>query len=107
MLELSQGMLSGASALNAAVVVNTRYVGATIYTSIIRWGAGTTAGEVAIEVSDDPNYAGTWVELTTIAWSAASVENQHSFSGAPRAIRHRIKVAIVGGTVDSVLRGVS
>lgn len=67
------------------------------------FGAGTSAGAVVVETAHDPAYAGTWANLATIAWSAASKAEKAVILGNFIALRVRISVAIVGGSVDTHL----
>ena len=64
------------------------------------FGAGTSAGAVVIESSHDPAFAGTWHTEATLAWAVASSSKHASIVGPRRALRYRVSVALVGGTVD-------
>lgn len=64
------------------------------------FGAATTAGSVVIEAAHDKNYTGTWANLATIAWAAATRVHQAYIPGPQIAIRVRV-VSVTGGTVDS------
>lgn len=64
-------------------------------------GAGVSAGVVTIEEAHDPDYSGTWAEVTTVTTSAASVCNAVHLSGTYKALRTRISTAIVGGTIST------
>jgi hypothetical protein len=67
------------------------------------FGAGTSAGQVVLETAHDPDYAGAWWPLETIDWAAASKVHHVGKTGLFRALRFRISIAIVGGTVDAYL----
>lgn len=69
------------------------------------FGAGTTAGTVVVEGSHDPDYTGAWVNIGTMAWSAASTVKKTSITGVHRAVRVRISVAIVNGSCDAYAIG--
>lgn len=69
----------------------------------ISWATGVTAGTIVIEVADDAAYAGTWAPVATIAWSATSPSEDYAYTpGTPKAIRHRITIAVTGGGAPSV-----
>ena len=72
----------------------------------IAFGAGTSAGAVVIETAATPDYTGTWANLSTITWSAASKTHHVAITGVFRALRARISTAIVGGTVTVVSIGI-
>ena len=61
----------------------------------IRWGAGTSAGSVIIETAPDKDYAGTWSNLTTLTWGAASSIDTWRGTGPFGAIRARIGTTVV------------
>ena len=65
----------------------------------VRFGAGTSAGVVTVEASDDPNDANSWASVGTMTWTAANKTEKLNFTGALPAVRLRISTAIVGGTV--------
>ncbi len=71
----------------------------------IVWGAGCAAGAVVVEAAHDPAYAGTWALLATVPWSAASKVDVVNVTGVYEALRHRISVGVVGGTVSTYLKG--
>lgn len=71
----------------------------------VAFGAGTNAGTVLVEGAHVPNYAGTWALLGTVAWAAANRSHLVAITGAHRALRTRISVAVTGGTVDSYALG--
>lgn len=95
-------LLTAASAQDVAAVLPVDQVpGAQETTVYVVFGAGTSAGTVVIEAAHDPAYTGTWSNIGTIAWVAASRAHHLSVTGCHRAVRARISVAIVGGTVDA------
>lgn len=65
------------------------------------FGTGTTAGTILVESAHDPDYTGTWATVATIAWSAATKVGYAAITGVHRALRVRISVAVVNGTVDA------
>lgn len=71
----------------------------------VEFGAGTSAGAVVIEEAPRPDYTGVWSVLGTVTWSAVSKDGSVSVNQVAAAIRARISVAIVGGTVDAYLDG--
>lgn len=74
-------------------------------TVYVVFSAGVTAGAVVIEAAHDPTYAGTWSNLGTVNWAAASRVHHVSITGVHLAIRIRISSAIVGGTIDAYAIG--
>lgn len=66
----------------------------------VAYGAGCSAGEVVIEGAHDIEYGGVWANLGTVAWVAASKEHIVAVTGVHMAVRARISIGIVGGTVD-------
>lgn len=63
-------------------------------------GAGTiTSGTISIEEADDENYTGTWSVVFTVTASdvTAGAAKAIHITGAFRALRARISVAIGGG----------
>jgi hypothetical protein len=94
------------SALNAAFFTLGPDLGAGALNTLITlvFGAGTTAGTVVIEGSHDPNYAGAWANLATVAWTAASTVKQVTVAGPFQYLRARISVAVVGGTIDAFIQ---
>jgi len=66
----------------------------------VNFSAGTSAGTIVIESAHDPAFAGTWHIEATIAWAVVSSYKHASIVGPRKALRYRISVAIVGGTVD-------
>lgn len=64
------------------------------------FGAGTSSGAVVIEASHDPEYSGTWANLATVNWAAATKVHEVSVTGVHKAVRMRISTVIAGGTVD-------
>ena len=75
----------------------------TIHT--IEWGASVSAGVVEIEAAASPDYAGTWVGLSTITYSTGSPHaSSYMAEGPYGAFRHRISTAVSGGTVTSYIQ---
>lgn len=70
------------------------------------FGAGVSAGTVIVETANDRNYAGTWEVIATLASGGApsSQGANVSYEGPLGFVRHRISVAIVGGTVSTFTR---
>lgn len=71
----------------------------------VEYGAGTSAGTVVVEEASSASYAGTWVNLATMAWSAANKAHSASIVATKPAIRVRLSVGVVGGTVDVTIVG--
>jgi len=90
---------SGLSALNAAGPIP-QAAEADRFEVGVEFGAGTSAGTVVIESSHDPAFAGTWHVEATIAWAALSSYKHASIVGPRRALRYRVSVAVVGGSVS-------
>lgn len=67
----------------------------------VNWGAGTGAGAVIVESANSTTYAGTWIPLATVAWSAAGKADLVAITGVHGAIRTRISVTVTGGTVST------
>jgi hypothetical protein len=99
---LYKQVLTAQSALNDASIISQTYGKNSDYIkTYVRFGAGTSAGAVVIEEASDPAYTGTWSLIATLAWSAVTKESSHIMFGNFRALRVRISVAVVGGTVDA------
>lgn len=62
----------------------------TKFTVEVEWGTGTTAGSVVVETAPHKDWAGTWNNKTTFAWSAAGVVDEWRGDGPFGAIRTRI-----------------
>lgn len=91
----AQSAIETAAAIRPDIISHAREV--TLYAT---FGAGTSAGTVVLEAAPDPTYTGTWSNVGSIAWAAASRTHHLSVTGCHRALRARISVGIVGGTVD-------
>lgn len=91
-------LLNAASILNAVGTFLTN-LRTDHYVFYVEWGAATSAGTVVIEEADNKEYAGTWKTVGTCAWVAASQVDAVHLYGAYGALRARISVAVVGGTV--------
>jgi len=99
-------MLTAATALNAVsdpVPLNdTRK-----HAHGVVFGTGVTAGTVVVETASDRNYAGTWEVLATYASGGAPAQlgSKDSYEGPLIGfVRHRVSVALVGGSVTSTMR---
>lgn len=60
----------------------------------VEWGAGSSAGVVAIETAPHKDYAGTWSNLTSFTWAVAESVDVWRGNGPMGAIRARITTAI-------------
>lgn len=90
------------SAQNAAYTFAMYEAGHVIELGIdIVFGAGTGAGVVVVECAHDKDYAGTWANLATVNWAAASRVHHVAITGVFRALRIRISTAVTGGTMDA------
>lgn len=75
------------------------------HAAYVVFSAGCSAGQVKVESAHDPDYTGTWAEVGSVDWVAASRAHVVNFTGAHAALRLRISTAIVGGTVDGYANG--
>lgn len=99
-------LLQAQSALNDAVEVPGDLLPqATEVAVYVEFGAGTNAGTVVVEGAHVANYGGTWANLGTVAWAAASRTHLVAITGAHAALRTRISVAVTGGTVNTYALG--
>ena len=97
-------LLNAQSALNTVGNADGDKQGVAFQTAIyVVFNAGTSAGVVVVETSHDPNYTGTWANLATVTWAAATKCHVVQITGNYLALRVRISTAIVGGTVDAHL----
>lgn len=98
---LYEKLLSAVSAVNAAGTMGpgkvSRIREMTFYAV---FGAGTTAGTIVIEGAHDPDFTGTWSNLGTLAWAAATSVKHLSVTGSHMAVRARVSVEVAGGTAD-------
>jgi hypothetical protein len=82
---------------------------ALLYTNLrllVEWGAGTNAGNVVLEAAESPTYAGPWLSIGAVAFSAASiVTSVAAVNACFPYVRVRIETAIGGGTIDAYLAG--
>lgn len=100
-------MLTAAVALNSVSdpvpLGNTRK-----HTHGVVFGPGTSAGTVIVETASERDYAGTWEPLATYAWTGAApsqLGSDDSYEGPLIGfVRHRVSVAVVGGSVTSKMR---
>jgi hypothetical protein len=93
-------IIDAKSALNEQGVLGPEVAKAEATALYVAFGAGTTAGSVIIEGSHAPGYTGTWEPIATVAWSAATKVNRVVVTGPHIALRARVSVAVVGGSVD-------
>ena len=108
LLEFREKLLDAQSALNASGSVNVPFSGN--FKAYINWGAGVTAGKVAVYEAHDKDYAGTWFKIAEVDFVA---DGQSASSTFPitqgtypyGALKFTITDAIVGGTVDAWLLG--
>ncbi len=63
----------------------------------VEWGAGTTAGVVAVEAGPYKGYTGTWSNLTSFTWATAATLDTWRGTGPFGAIRTRITTTVTGG----------
>lgn len=72
---------------------------------VVTWGAGTSAGVITLEMSDDATYTGTWAPMAVVTWVSASTKIGVSVTGSLRYVRARISTTVVGGTVGVTVSG--
>jgi hypothetical protein len=60
----------------------------------VNWGAGTTAGAVAIEAAPHKDFAGTWANLTTLNWATENTIDMWRGTGPFGAIRARVTTPV-------------
>lgn len=60
----------------------------------VEWGAGTTAGVVAVETAPYAGYTGTWTPQTSFTWAAASSIDNWRGNGPFGAVRTRITTTV-------------
>lgn len=75
---------------------------------VVVTSAGVSGGEVVLELSPDPAFAGTWVSLLNISLGTPNAVNKTGTSNGVTSLyaRARINSAIIGGTVDVWIVGV-
>ena len=78
--------------------VNGQYVELTMY---VVFDATAAAGVVVLETADNVDYAGTWANIGTVTFSAASKQHYVSVTGTFLAIRARVSSAVTSGTVSA------
>lgn len=100
-------LITALSAQDAVGAVGNEVQHAEASSFYVAFGGGTSAGAVVIEGAHDPTYTGTWAVLATLTWAAANRVHNAAIAGNHIALRARISVAIVGGTVDvwSIITG--
>ena len=64
------------------------------------FSAGCSAGAVVVEGAHSIDYTGTWANLATVNWAAASRVHNVAITGCHLAVRVRISSEITGGTID-------
>lgn len=80
--------------------------GDSLYVIAVEWSAGVDAGVITIEEASATDYSGTWSQVTTVAWVAASsTEFVHIGPAALAAVRARISTTVTNGTVTVKVRG--
>jgi len=80
--------------------LNGEYVEFTIY---VTFNGTSAAGVVMLETAPEADYAGTWANIGTVTWSAASKAAYVSVTGVFNALRVRISTAVTTGTCDVFL----
>lgn len=94
------------SALNAVASVPADRLGNVRESCVyVHFGAGTTAGTFVVEACHDESFTGTWANVGTIAWSAASKVEKAAITGIHRALRVRCSVVVANGTADVYIIG--
>lgn len=69
--------------------------------AILKWSSGCSAGTVVLEGADSYNYSGTWQNIDTFPWTAASKVDIRSYEESFPAVRFRVTSNIVGGTITA------
>lgn len=77
-------------------IYNGKYIESTCY---VVFDSTAAAGVVVIETADDRDYQGTWANIGTVTFAAASKQHYVSVTGVFGAVRARISSAITSGTV--------
>src|SRR5262245_40357636 len=73
---------------------------------IIQGSAGVAAGAVVIESSNDPTYAGTWMQVVAPVTVVANTQLGGNATFVPGGfVRARVTTNITGGTVTVFLNG--
>ena len=81
--------------VDETAVAMTPHNGSKNFNVNVEWGAGTSAGVVAIETAPYKEYAGTWSNLTSFTWATVSTIDTWRGTGPFGAIRTRITTAVV------------
>lgn len=101
---LRQQLIAAQTAQDTVALVPDSLSGQFIeYTLYIEFSAGAAAGSVVLETAWDAAYAGTWANIGTVAWSAASKAHYVSVTGVFSALRVRIASAITTGTINAYI----
>ena len=98
---LKQLLSAVADANTAAIIERQTVANVREFTVYVVFSAGCSAGAVVVEAAHSEDYTGTWSNLGTVNWAAASRAHPVSVTGCHIAIRVRISTAIVGGTIDA------
>ena len=81
--------------VDETAVAMTPHNGSKNFNVNVEWGAGTSAGVVAIETAPYKEYAGTWSNLTSFTWATVSTIDTWRGTGPFGAIRARIGTTVV------------
>lgn len=78
-------------------ILEGRYTEFTIY---VTFDGTAAAGAVVLETAPSSDYQGTWANIGTVTFSAASKCHYISVTGVFKTVRVRISSAVTSGTVD-------
>lgn len=70
---------------------------------VVEWSAGAAAGTVVIEGAYTPDYAGTWNQIMSFTWTAASRVDFDAADVSGCYVRARITSAVTSGTINVYL----
>lgn len=94
-------MASALTVLNAAVTIGyPRLVGIKEIVIYVVFNSTAAAGSIVVEGAHDASYTGTWSNITTVAWAAASRVHLVAVTGCHLAIRVRVASAVTSGSID-------
>lgn len=100
---ISFQLLNNQSALNDSVHIDPiDDLTENMYVYVI-FSPGVTAGTVIVESADSSSFTGEWASLVVLPFVTANKQHVVQITGGLAAVRTRISVAIVGGTVSSKL----
>src|SRR4051794_21326651 len=103
---ISSRLLDAASTLATKVAASLNRLGLVETTHHISWSTGVSVGEVTIETADDVDYTGTWAPVAVITFAGTAPKQDYArVQGTYGAIRHRLSVAVTGGTVTTKIEG--